>query len=148
MDAEPVTVESMEPMEPTAGASGKDAELGELELGGSPDAFKKVLGEPDFEDNQEDGYYRFAMWSTKGLSAVFIDEGATSIEVYSPSVSKTGQGVGIGSAEDAVRSAYGEPVDTYGDRNSGFYTLSYDSRGTNFFFGATGAVESFSIWTF
>ena len=132
----------------SAGASGKDAELGELKLGGSPDDFKKVLGEPEFEDKQEDGYYWFAMWTARGISAVFIDEGATSVEVYTPSTSRTGQDIGISSTEDEVRAAYGEPIDMYGDRNSGFYTLSYDNRGTNFFLGGAGTVESFSIWTF
>ena len=134
--------------EPVSGASGKDAELGELKLGGSPDDFKKVLGEPEFEDKQEDGYYWFAMWSTRGVSAVFVDEGATSVEVYAPCASRTGQDIGIASTEEQVRAAYGEPLDTYGDRNSGFYTLSYDDRGTNFFLGGAGTVESFSIWTF
>lgn len=148
---EPVAVEPV-PSEPSElgdmGAKGADAKLGEMKLGGSPEEFKAVLGEPDFEDTQEDGYYAFLMWSQQGVSAVFIDEGATSIEVYAPCESKTGQGVGIGSTEAELEAAYGEPDEVYGDRNAGFFTLAYERRGTNFFIGQSGTVETFSIWTF
>ncbi len=130
------------------GAKGGDAAFGTLKLGDSLTAFKAVLGEPEFEDKQEDGYYQFAMWSEMGVSAVFLDDGATSVEVYAPNTAKTGQGIGVGSSEEQVLAAYGADPDVYGDRNSGYFTLRYDRRGTNFFLGASGAVESFAIWTF
>jgi predicted Zn-dependent protease len=144
-EGEPEPAPQADPV-PLGGATGKDAELGTLKLGDGPDAFKAVLGEPDFEDSQEDGYYRFVMWSSMGASVVFVDDTATSIELYPPCASKTGQGIGLGSTEEAVRAAYGDQAEVYGDPNSGYWTLSYEQRGTSFFFGDSGAVESFAIW--
>ncbi len=140
-----------EPAEPEvmpAGAEGKDAQVGQIKLGQSPADFKAALGEPTFEDAQEDGYYVYATWTEHGVSAVFIDDGATSIEAYEPCTSKTGQGIGLGSTEEQVHAAYGPPDEQYGDRNSGFLALSYLTRGTAFFIDGDGGVTGFSISTY
>ena len=127
------------------GAKGDDAKVGSIKLGGTPAEFKAALGEPEFEDSQEDGYYVYATWTSHGVSGVFIDDAAVSIEAYDPCTSKTGQGVGLGSTEEEVYAAYGEPDALYGDRNSGFLALGYPTRGTAFFIDADARVTGFSI---
>jgi len=149
--AEPVgSVGSAEPMpEPveSTGATGKDRDLGAVKLGGTLAEFTAALGTPDYSDAQADGYYAFASWDAHGLSAVYLDDVATSVELFQPATSKTARGIGIGAKEEAVRNAYGEPTDVFGDRDMGFYSLTFASLGHSFFFDDRSQVLSISVWT-
>jgi predicted Zn-dependent protease len=130
------------------GASGEDAKVGAVELGQSRAKMKEALGAPDYEDVQLDGYYAYLHWSTLGLSAVFTDDVAMSLEVFAPSQLKTGRGVGVGSTRAEVDTAYGGAEYSYRDEATGTEALTWDSRGTGIYFDAAGAVTALNVWRY
>ncbi len=119
-----------------------------LGLGVSLASLKETFGAPDFEDRQEDGYYVYAGWWAAGVSATFTDDECSGLEIFPPATADTGRGVSLGAVDAAVKAAYGEPTDVYGDRNAGYESWTYDAIDTAFYFDATGQVVSISMWSY
>jgi predicted Zn-dependent protease len=141
---EPVAVERPPAPTPTPG---KDGKLGAVKLGMSMSEAKAALGAPDVEELLEDGYYGYMQWYTAGISAMFVDDVASGYEVFDPSASKTGRGIGRGSERAAVITAYGEPEYRYEDPEWNLETIMYESVGVGFYLGEDGTVTALSIWS-
>jgi predicted Zn-dependent protease len=142
-EAEPAPGKGSAPAD-TNTKSGNTHTLG---LGGTLEALKTIFGTPDFEDSQEDGYYVYAGWWNSGVSATFTDELCTGLEIFPPAAADTGRGISLGADAAAVKGAYGDPTDVYGDRNAGYESWTYDAIGTAFYFGGSGKVVSISMWS-
>ena len=135
--------------EPTTAETGKpddDTKFGNVGLGQSLATMTKILGEPDFADRQEDGYFVYASWWAQGVSVVFTDDVSTSVEIFPPGQARTGRGVHLGSTEADLQSAYGAPDSVFGDRNAGYEAWSYDSLGQAFYLDESAKVVSISMW--
>ncbi len=142
--AEPTTAE---PTTAEAGQPDDDTKFGNVGLGQSLATMTKILGEPDFADSQEDGYFVYASWWEQGVSVVFTDDVSTSVEIFPPGEAHTGRGVKLGSTEDQVLQAYGAPDSVFGDRNAGYEAWSYDSLGHAFYLDESAQVVSISMWS-
>lgn len=143
-EAQPVEIER--PPAPTP-PSGKDAELGKVKLGQDREAVKAALGAPDVEEDMEDGYYAYLQWFELGLSATFVDDVASGFEIFEPSESKTGRGIGRRSTRDEIIAAYGEPEYSFEDKDWDIETIMYESVGVAFYLDGEKKVTSFSIWS-
>ncbi len=125
-----------------------DGEVGTFRIGASTAEVVALLGEPEYVDDQEDGYYAYRSWTSKGVDVVFIDDAATSFQIQPPCAMKTGRGVALDAARDTVITAYGEPEYTFGDPSLGYESLMYDSIGHAFYMGEGGIVVGFGVWEY
>ena len=156
-DGDPVDIGSLEPAPaepapepaPTPAPTGSqdDSKAGNIGLGMDFVAMVAMLGAPTFKDEQDDGYFIYASWWEAGLSATFADEQCTSMEIFPPGETKTSRGVYIGSTEQELKAAYGEPDAVFGDRNAGYEAWNYDALGHAFYVDEKGIVVSISIWS-
>ena len=133
---------------PTKTTERKDADggVGSLAIGAATKDVVALLGEPEYVDEQEGGFYAYKSWSSKGVDIVFIDDSATSFQIQPPCSMKTGRGVDIGDARAETVSTYGEPEYTFGDPSLGYESLMYDSIGHAFYIGADATVVGFGVW--
>jgi predicted Zn-dependent protease len=123
-----------------------DADVGTLELGASVAEVTTVLGEPEHTDDQEDGYYAYRSWTSRGVEVVFIDDAAANFQVSPPCEMRTGRGLALGVQRSAVISTYGEPEYSFGDPSLGYEALMYESIGHALYLGEGGALIGFGVW--
>ncbi len=146
-EAEPVP--EPVPVEPkTTPREEGDGTVGTFKIGASTAEIAALLGEPEYVDEQEDGYYAYRSWTSKGVDVVFIDDAATSFQVQPPCAMKTGRGVALETARATIIELYGEPEYTFGDPSLGYESLMYDSIGHAFYMGEEATVVGFGVWEY
>ena len=138
--------DASEPAPPATPENPEGSKSGNVGLGMDFVSVVGMLGAPTFKDAQDEGYFVYASWWEAGLSATFADEVCTSMEIFPPSQTKTSRGIYIGSTEQELEAAYGEPDAVFGDRNAGYEAWSYEGLGHSFYVDSKGLVVSISLW--